>query len=172
MRVPSQTKTLQHHFFLRNNNLKEHPDFSSYVMGQSLPDRVIMATKRGCCVPSTLWHRSRLRGETPVQNTLKVSPSAPSPGLWVNTAFLPTVMKPGVFQNKYCFLVTNINKCIAHYIFGEECARPTFLKSNGEILPLFPSSPHTGKLPLESPGTYMTKNYRGTHKYFRYFFFS
>lgn len=96
--------------------------------------------------------------------------SAPSSGLLVNTAFLPTVMKSGVFQNKYCFLVTNINKCIAHYIFGEECARPTFLKSNGEVLPLFPSSLHTGKLPLESLGICMTKNYRGTQKYFFFFF--
>lgn len=94
-------------------------------------------------------------------------PSVPSPGLLVNTTFLPTVMKPGVFQNKYCFLVTNINKCIAHYIFGEECARPTFLKSNWEVLPLFLSSPHTGKLPLVSLGIYMTKSYRGTQKYFR-----
>lgn len=96
-------------------------------------------------------------------------PSVPSPGLWVNTAFLPTVMKPSVFQNKYCYLVTNINRRIAHYSFREECARPTFLKSNGEVLPLFPSSPHTGKLPLKSLGIYMTKNCRGTQKYFIFF---
>ena len=117
-------------------------------MEQSLPDRVIMAMQRGCCVPSTLWHHSWLHGEAPVQNALKLPSLCASPELWVNTAFLPTAMKPGVFQNKYCFLVTNINKCIAHYIFGEECARPTFLKSNGEVLPLFPSSLHTGKFPL------------------------
>lgn len=91
-------------------------------------------------------------------------PSVPRPELWVNTTFLLTVMKPSVFQNKYCFLVTNINKCIAHYIFGEECARPTFLKSKGEVLPLFPSSPLTVKPPLESVGIYKTKNYRGTPK--------
>lgn len=94
-------------------------------------------------------------------------PSVPSPELWVNTTFLLTVMKPSVFQNKYCSLVTNINKCIAHYIFGEECARPTFLKSKWEVLPLFPSSPLTGKLPLGSVGIYKTENYRGTPKYFR-----
>lgn len=101
----------------------------------------------------------------------KYLPSVPSPELWANTTFLLTVMKPSVFQNKYCFLVTNINKCIAHYIFGEECARPTFLKCKGEVLPLFSSSPLTGKLPLESVGIYKAKNCRGTPKYFRVFVF-
>lgn len=111
---------------------------------------------------------SQLHGEAPVQNALKLLTLS---GLWVNTTFLPTVMKPGHFQNKYCFLVTNINnKCIALYISGEECARPTFLKLNGEVLPLFPSSPHTVKLPLESPGIYMTKNYRGTKSTSRFCF--
>lgn len=116
---------------------------------------VSMALQSGCSIPSVPWHYSWLHWEA--LNTLKLPYLCTQPGLWVNTTLLPTVMKPSVFQHKYCFLVTYINKCIAHYIFGEKCARPTFLQSKEEVLPLFLPRLHTWKLPLESPGSYMTK---------------
>lgn len=156
MMVPSQNKCLQDHFCARSYNLKEHPDF--YLMSWHKVHltwwlcvcRVVILSPPCCGITSGSTGKHWM--------PWNYLPSGLSLGLWVNNLLMPTVMKPTVFQHKYCFLVTNINKCIAHYIFGEKCARPTFLQLNGEVLPLFPSSPHAGKLLLESLEIYMTKN--------------